>query len=397
MFCFIIILFHIDLHLNSFQLSGIGIAGSLGTMYPLFMELTPSTHRHVLFCIHPVMGALAGILLYLTGWQTIPLFGWRVVVALGAIPSFIAIILVATFLPRSPRHLLLIGEKVAAERILKDMAIKNGRPLDSIQFELDALKPEECEEFGFGVVFAKKHLRITFSLLFTWLSIGFLHYGTVLLGTVLPDIYREICNFGHRDRFVDKSCGCLVGPPVHVVPLIGGALGEIGSLVFPWLLANFIGRRLTFCIGGALAACISGLHIICKGDALLAVSLFFNRAVTLGLFLTAIRYTSEVYPTSARAVALGLGSSANRIGNLIAPFVAQVVVEDVSLVIAMVIFAVVGVILMLLSFVGLHIETKDRPLFDTFAELEASMEEPGKSTITTSYQTFPKELEKKVH
>lgn len=337
------------------------------------------------------MGAVSGVLLYLTGWKTIPLFGWRVVVALGALPSLIAVVLVAFFVPRSPRHLLLMGKKAAAEEILKKIAVENGQSLEDLSLNLVLPGTKECEEFGLGCIFSRRHICLTLSLLITWFCIGFLHYGAVLLGTVLPDSYSRDCGPTRRSDLVDTSCGCLRAAPVHVVPLVAGAIGEAASLVFPWLLARFAGRRTTFAIGGALAACIFGLHAICKSEAWLSLLLFFNRAVTLGLFLTAILYTSEVFPTSARAVSVGLGSSANRIGNLLAPFVAQVMVEDVSLLVAMIIFIVFGLAIFVLAFAGLQVETKDRPLYDTFAELEAA-EKLGEGK---SYRTFPSEPDRK--
>ena len=52
--------------------------------------------------------------------------------------------------------------------------------------------------------------------------------------------------------------------------------------------------------------------------------LFLTRAFATGVFQTVYVYTPEVYPTSIRASALGLHTTASRIGALLTPFNAQV-------------------------------------------------------------------------
>ena len=52
--------------------------------------------------------------------------------------------------------------------------------------------------------------------------------------------------------------------------------------------------------------------------------LFIIRAFATGVFQAVYVYTPEVYPTTVRAVAMGLHTAAARIGAMITPFVAQV-------------------------------------------------------------------------
>lgn len=52
--------------------------------------------------------------------------------------------------------------------------------------------------------------------------------------------------------------------------------------------------------------------------------LFLTRAFATGVFQAVYVYTPEVYPTNIRASALGLHTTAARIGALLTPFNAQV-------------------------------------------------------------------------
>lgn len=56
----------------------------------------------------------------------------------------------------------------------------------------------------------------------------------------------------------------------------------------------------------------------------LAFFLFGARGFATGVFQAVYVYTPEVYPTKIRGSALGLMSSAARIGGLVTPFIAQV-------------------------------------------------------------------------
>ena len=55
-----------------------------------------------------------------------------------------------------------------------------------------------------------------------------------------------------------------------------------------------------------------------------ALFLFSARGFLSGGFQAVYVYTPEVYPTKSRGLALGLMSSAARLGALVTPFIAQV-------------------------------------------------------------------------
>ncbi|KAK1875341.1 putative transporter SVOPL [Dissostichus eleginoides] len=96
--------------------------------------------------------------------------------------------------------------------------------------------------------------------------------------------------------------------------------------------------------------------------------LFLLRALVSMNFNVVYIYTAEVYPTVARSLGMGFCTSFSRIGGMIAPFIAQVLMSQ-SVVLALSPFAVTCVICALGNFL-LPIETRGRALLvrDTINE-----------------------------
>ena len=60
---------------------------------------------------------------------------------------------------------------------------------------------------------------------------------------------------------------------------------------------------------------------------IITLFLFLIRAFVTGVFQAVYVYTPEVYPTSVRALSLGVHTSAARVGAIITPYTAQVIVR----------------------------------------------------------------------
>ena len=71
------------------------------------------------------------------------------------------------------------------------------------------------------------------------------------------------------------------------------------------------------------------------------IVLFIARGMSSAFFQAVYVYTPEVYPTDLRAVALGSGSGAARIGAMITPYIAQVLLKR-SLYAAVSVYAGIG-------------------------------------------------------
>ena len=91
--------------------------------------------------------------------------------------------------------------------------------------------------------------------------------------------------------------------------------------------------------------------------------MFVARGAITGAFQAVYVYNSEVYPTSLRSTALGLGNSISRIGGQLTPYVAQVMADSISPLWSMTVYGIFAVFAAGASML-LTIETKGRIMQD---------------------------------
>ncbi|CAH2226436.1 jg26329 [Pararge aegeria aegeria] len=91
--------------------------------------------------------------------------------------------------------------------------------------------------------------------------------------------------------------------------------------------------------------------------------LFLARGIIAGLFQAAYVYTPEVYPTALRSTAVGACSGVARLGAMITPYVAQVLLKN-SITIATAVYSVAALIAAA-ACIALPIETKGRDMKET--------------------------------
>lgn len=96
---------------------------------------------------------------------------------------------------------------------------------------------------------------------------------------------------------------------------------------------------------------------------MLTFLLFTARGFITGAFQAAYVYTPEVYPTTTRALGLGTCSGMARIGAIVTPFVAQVLLKK-SIHVAISLYGAIGVLAAVAIFL-LPIETKGRVMKDS--------------------------------
>uniref|UniRef100_A0A8C9EXW0 SV2 related protein n=1 Tax=Pavo cristatus TaxID=9049 RepID=A0A8C9EXW0_PAVCR len=178
------------------------------------------------------------------------------------------------------------------------------------------------------------HFRWTTLLLwFIWFSNAFSYYGLVLLTT-------EFFQAGDVCSTINLS------PPT-------------GVLVTLWIIDR-IGRKKTMALSFFVFSFCSLLLFLCVGRNVLTVLLFIARAFISGGFQAAYVYTPEVYPTATRALGLGTCSGMARVGALITPFIAQVMLES-SVYLTLAVYSGCCLLAAVASFF-LPIETKGRGL-----------------------------------
>lgn len=214
-----------------------------------------------------------------------------------------------------------------------------------------------------NLIFVNGMWRTTGVLLLLWLGAAWLYYGIVLLTTSLLQ-YNPHC--GVHNQHLSNSTSSCEGNQLDngdYIKILWTSAAEIPGLLVTVVIIELLGRRLTMAI--EFVACMVGflLLFICTSESLLTFFLFLVRAFTSGVFQAVYVYTPEVYPTNTRAFGMGVCTSAARIGAIVTPYVAQVLLH-INDYVTLSLYAGSSLVLAVLAML-LPIETKGRALQDT--------------------------------
>ncbi len=146
------------------------------------------------------------------------------------------------------------------------------------------------------------------------------------------------------------------------VKILWASAAELPGLLVTAVIIELLGRKWTMAIEFLL--CMIGflLLLICVSDTLLTFFLFLVRVFASGVFQAIYVYTPEVYPTNTRAIGMGICTSSARVGAIMTPYVAQVLlhVNDYA---TLSLYAGSCLVLAILALL-LPIETRGRALQD---------------------------------
>ncbi|XP_063067142.1 synaptic vesicle 2-related protein-like [Engraulis encrasicolus] len=133
-----------------------------------------------------------------------------------------------------------------------------------------------------------------------------------------------------RKAKVEPSCSleCSYLTLADYKDLLWTTLAEFPGLFITLWVIDRLGRRksMVLCFV-AFSICILPLYA-CIGRVPLTIFIFIARAFITGGWQAAYVYTPEVYPTVTRAVGIGTSSGLARVGALLTPFVAQVLLRS---------------------------------------------------------------------
>lgn len=303
-------------------LVGFGIGGAPQSV-TLYSEFLPMKSRATCILLIEIFWALGTVFEVLLAILVMPTLGWRWLLGFSTIPLFIFAFL-CFWLPESARYDVLTGNQEKALATLKRIATENGASMP-----LGKLIAARQEDRGKFLDLFSTHFRWTTVLLwFIWFANAFSYYGLVLLTT---ELFQEdgACGMS-KNKKTELQCSleCKYLNSDDYKDLLWTTLSEFpGLLVTLWAIDR-LGRRKTM----ALCFLIFSLCIIplygCVGRTSMTVLIFIARAFISGGFQAAYVYTPEVYPTATRALGLGTSSGMARVGALITPFVAQVMLES---------------------------------------------------------------------
>ncbi|XP_028400300.1 synaptic vesicle 2-related protein-like [Dendronephthya gigantea] len=308
-------------------LVGCGISG-LGQVVVLYAEFVPARYRAVTILALGGFWGVGGILEVLLAIAVMPRLGWRWLLAFSSLPLVIFILL-SVGLPESPRFHVSAGEVQKGYQTLVEVAKCNGKEIPGSQ---SCLQSTEVQERGRIVdLFLNSYWRTT---ILVWIQMlgGLLIYYGILLMT--PEIFQyrrqKRCDEGavllEEDKHV-TGCGCKSLEEEDYYALLLTSFADIPGLLVVMLFIDRIGRIKTLVVGFGCTFVLFLLLMLCNGETMTTIFVFgvryFSTGVTQALFI----YVPEVYPTNIRGLGLGTASAMARIGCIITPFLAQVLVK----------------------------------------------------------------------
>ncbi|CAJ1054453.1 putative transporter SVOPL [Xyrichtys novacula] len=328
--------------------------------FVLKTEFIPAKYRAYLLPLASIFWMTGSMLIIVLGMLVVPLVGWRWMIRISVAPSIILIFLFK-FIPESARYNVSAGNIQAAVNTLKKIADMNRSSLPPGRLE----EPPVKERGSWKILLSSAYRRTSILLWFSWFVASFGYYGSVLGSSELLE-KNLLCvtdadkEHQVRHREDDKLCYCIPFGPDDYRTLLISCLGEVALIPLNICLLNVVGRKMSLMVLQTLAAMFFMLLNICTTMFGFTVLLFLLRSLVSMNFNVVYIYTAEVYPTAARSLGMGFCTSFSRIGGMIAPFIAQVLMSY-SVILALSPFAVVSILCALGSFL-LPIETKGRAL-----------------------------------
>lgn len=338
---------------------GCGAAG-VSQGFVLKTEFIPAKYRASLLPLATIFWMIGSMLIIILGMLVVPTMGWRWMIRFSVAPSVILIFLFK-FIPESARYNVSAGKTQAALETLEKIAKMNRSTLPSGRLAEPLVK----ERGSWRILLSPAYRRTTFLLWYSWFVASFVYYGSVLSSSELLE-KNLLCvtnaNAEHqvKHRHEDGLCYCIPFAPEDYQTLLISCLGEVALVPVNIGLLNVIGRRRSLTVLQLVTAFLFMMLNICSTMFGFTVLLFLLRSLVSMNFNVVYIYTAEVYPTAARSLGLGFCTSFSRIGGMIAPFIAQVLMSQ-SVIQALIPFAVACVVCALGSFL-LPIETKGRAL-----------------------------------
>ncbi|SAK99442.1 transport protein [Caballeronia temeraria] len=284
-------------------IQGLGLGGELPVAAAYINEITRAEGRGKFVLLYELVFPIGLLVSNGLGALIVPRLGWETMYFIGGVPVII-FALVRWVVPESPRWLAEKGRFSEASSALAAFEATVKGPLPPVTRLQDfdnmvSAHPSRRVRDLFGHTFAKR----TIAVAMLWVTSGALQYG---LATWLPTIYRD--SYGAP---LQLALNLSVGASIFV--LLGGLACA--------LLVDKVGRKPVITASFLLCAVSLTLAGVFHSSSIYLVALLC--ALGLGFmgsgFMTAYVYTPELYPTSIRAFACGLGGGWLKVAAIVAP------------------------------------------------------------------------------
>jgi MFS family permease len=247
----------------------------------------------------------------------------------------------------SPRNLILQNNEDRAFEILSEMNKDELTHKEKTILRKQVFSGVNTEFNGDLVdLFSSKLIRTTIPLMSLWFINSFTTYGTAILVTLtLSQLNINQTKLSNHEVILQSIYMSLITMPSN---LIGGLLTEI----------SWLGRKKTIIFGYILA--IVFFFLVCFFPS--SFSIWFGLAVTFISISFSVggSYSSEVYPTRVRDMALGVCFFSTRVGGFLSQFVYLIIFKINLFAPYYATIAVLGVGIVMTIF--LPIETYNKPL-----------------------------------
>lgn len=277
-------------------LGGLGMGGVIPVAAALTIEYSAPKKRSFNYGLMYSGYSLGIVASALVAMALLPDFGWRAVVAVGALPILI-LPLVAFLLPESLEYLVSKGRITEAKALAARQNIPNYNPKPPARGGASIPWREVM-----ATMFSRRFLRST---VFFWIS---LFCGMVLvygLNTWLPQIMRK--------------AGYDLGSSLTFL-LVFSLASAIGGLVLGYA-ADRVGQKLILVVFYILGA--AGIMLLMFPNSMV-VNLAFVAFAGIGSISTSLvltGYIADYYPAATRATATGWALSFARIGAISGPII----------------------------------------------------------------------------
>lgn len=292
-------------------IQGIGTGGEVPVASAYVNELIGSKKRGRFFLLYEVMFLLGLVGAGIIGYFLVPVYGWKVMFAVGLVPAALLIPL-RFFLFESPRWLASKGRVEEADRIvtrLEQSVLKSGKTLAPVVEMPMAARPNATQ--GWRELFKGMYFKRSLVIWAMWFGSYMVANGLI---TWLPTLYRQ--HF-HLPLETSLAYGFMT------------SAGGVVAAVICALLIDKVGRRRWY-IGALFCAAIP-LGVLAATGAttplqilmLAGLGYAMLQTVTFSLYL----YSAELFPTRLRALGTGIGSAWLRLGSAMGPLVVGIAIS----------------------------------------------------------------------
>ncbi|XP_045908004.1 solute carrier family 22 member 13-like [Micropterus dolomieu] len=290
------------LYLASQFMLGIGHGGYPVNSVILATEWIGVSRRSWGACVtHEVMAVgqflLAGVIYFIRDWRLTQL--------LTAAPLAVVAIYI-WFIPESARWLLKRGRTEEAEQLITKVAAINKRTVSESLLEM--IVEKETKKNGSVTILIQSSVlrKYFFTIIFAWFTVDVTYYC----------LSFSMGNFGF-DVFLTQLMFGLTEVPAHILCIwLLEALGRKVSLISALLIGGFLCTLILAPESNAVAVTVLAT----------SARFFMNVAVS-----TCVVYIQELFPTSFRQTATGLGAITSKFGGLLSPLLNMLAVYHWSI------------------------------------------------------------------